>query len=128
MKYAQHRESFCAFDGKIILRTIIAFPDEVYDTASAYINDYSDCCFSFAKNILFEHISMEYNNSFSLGNRFEPYLYCFSIREEIEGDINNYTLAATLSRSGQTISECERNFSFRNNYILFHMCKKHPAR
>ena len=120
MKFAQHKESFFAFDGKAILRINIDFPYDVNDTASAYIKEYSDCCLAFAKKTLFEHISWEYNVSFSLGNRFVPYFYCFSVREETKGNIINYIFDAKLSRSGQTISDREHNVRFRNNYILFH--------
>lgn len=128
MKFTQHIESFCAFDGKIILRVNIAFPYDDNSTASDYINEYSERCLSFVKNILFEHISNEYNKSFLIGKRFEPYLYFFSIREDDEGNIKNYTFNATLCRSGQTISKGAHNVRFCNNHVLFNKYKKHPAR
>ena len=128
MKLTQHRESFCAFDGKTILRINIDFPYDVIDTASSYIEEYSNCCLSFAKEILFEHFAKEYNNYFSISKRFTPYLYSVSVREDAEGDIIYLSISATLSRSGQTISSCKKNVTICNNYILFHKHKKHPAR
>jgi hypothetical protein len=127
MKLVQYRESFCAFDGKIILRINIDFPDDVCDPASVYVKEFSDCCLSFAKDILFEHISKEYNSSFSTGNRFDPYFYRMSVTENVKGKILDYTFDAALIKSGRSISARKKNVRFRDNYIIFHKRKEDPA-
>ncbi len=118
MKLIQHKESFSAFDGKIILKINIAKPEAVCDHASEYISSFSDNCLTFAKNTLLPRIYREYNDSFACGEKFDPYLYRFFVSENIIKSFCEYTLEAALVRGGLTLTRRSQTVRFRDEYII----------
>lgn len=120
MKLVQYKESFCAFDGKIILKINVEKPEEVCNRASEYIESFSKYCLLFAQNALQQTIIQEYNNCFVNGEKFAPYFYRLCIFESVIGNAYEYTFHAALIRSGITVAQGSKTVRFQNDCIIPH--------
>lgn len=79
MKITTSSSALTAFDGKIILRTVIDKPGEQGSHLLNYLHDYSDKIDAFAREKLLLRLSELYEAAFNNRLRYAAYVYTFKI-------------------------------------------------
>jgi len=118
MNIIHFTESLTAFDGKNILYLKIDKP-QVTSKTSEYLLKYSEACYCFSRNSLFNYLLNQYISQYETSRKGFVYSYIFAIKETyLLNKIASYLLISSLFSKDTIVAQGTDSVIFFKDHIV----------